>query len=268
MVLYADSVFLSELAADFLLLLATDRLCGGSAPLRRLLSAALLGAAYSLLCLLAGGFWALWPMKLLAGAGMLLLAYGPRRSLPRRAAVFLGVSAAFAGVVLALSRLLGGFGGRQQLLSFLAAYALLGLALRFGAATGERQRAVLRQAGRSVALTALLDTGNALRDPLTGAPVLVTEEAALYPLLPSELRAALRESRGRPPEERLELLWSRGLGNGFRLLPYRSVGVEGGLLLCFRPQAAELAGRPVPGLTVALSPTPIRGPFEAVVGTT
>ena len=134
-----------------------------------------------------------------------------------------------------------------------------------GAKAEEGKASDLREIDR---LTTSFASENKLMKVDVDAPVLVAEEAALYPLLSPELRAALRESRGRPPEERLELLWSRGLGSGFRLLPYRSVGVEGGLLLCFRPQAAALAGRPVPGLTIALSPTPIRGPFEAVVGTT
>jgi len=141
----------------------------------------------------------------------------------------------------------------------------LGLALRFGAAGGGRVRARLRQGERSLVLVALRDTGSALRDPLTGAPVLIAGEERLYPLLSPPLRAALRESRGRPPEERLEDLWARGLGSGFRLLPYKSVGVEKGLLLAFRPEAAELEGRPAPGLLAALAPTAPEGSFSALI---
>ena len=59
-----------------------------------------------------------------------------------------------------------------------------------------------------------------------------------------------------------------GLGAGFRLLPYRAVGVECGMLLALRARQVRLNGRPQGGLLVALSPTPVDdgGTYQALIG--
>jgi len=53
----------------------------------------------------------------------------------------------------------------------------------------------------------------------------------------------------------------------FRLLPYRSVGVDGGLLLAVRADAVEVDGRPLPNRLIALSPTPVSdtGTYQALL---
>ena len=52
-------------------------------------------------------------MKLLCGAGMVLLAFGGQGKLLRTAAVFLAVSAAFGGAIWAITMLGGGFSPSQ-----------------------------------------------------------------------------------------------------------------------------------------------------------
>ena len=54
----------------------------------------------------------------------------------------------------------------------------------------------------------------------------------------------------------------------FRLLPYRSVGVDRGLLLAVRADALELDGQGRGPALVALSPTPVSdgGGYQALIG--
>lgn len=243
-----------------MLLLSTDRFCAAGVGWKRLAAGAAVGAAYSL-------FYVLWDrlfggvlMKGLFALLMLLAAFGGRRDFGRCAAVFLLCAAAFAGIVLAVAICCGGFGAGQLAVSFAAAYALMGGILRFrGARTGGTVKVVLKNRGRSVSLTALRDTGCALRDPVTGGAVLIAEEEALLPLLDEGLRTALKECGGESAEKRLEKLWEKGLGRGFRLLPYTSLGTEKGLLLAFSPEAAAVGGREVKGISAALSPQRLSG---------
>ena len=53
-----------------------------------------------------------------------------------------------------------------------------------------------------------------------------------------------------------------------RLLPYRAVGVEHGLLLAVRLDGARVGGREWKGLLLALSPTPVTdgGGYSALIG--
>ena len=110
------------------------------------------------------------------------------------------------------------------------------------------------------ALTALVDTGLSLRDPATNRPVVVAFCGALAGVLPAWADAA------RPIEsvERCHAAGSRSA----RLLPYRAVGVECGMLLALRARQVRLNGRPQGGLLVALSPTPVDdgGTYQALIG--
>lgn len=86
-----------------------------------------------------------------------------------------------------------------------------------------------------VRLTALLDTGNTLTDPLTRHPVVVVELEQFRPWLPPELIRFSQsffdgEIRGYQdvPE---------GWEKRFRLLPFHAVGHSGGMMVGFRPDA-------------------------------
>lgn len=266
-VIYLDSLILTELAADFMLLLATDRFCAAAVNWKRLLAAAAVGALYSVLYVLQEGIFGGVLMKLIFAALMLLAAFGGRRDLARCGAVFFLCSAAFAGIVLAVSLCSGGFGAKQLVFSFAAAYALMGLILRFSAARGGAVKISVKKGGRSVSLVALRDTGSGLRDPVSGAAALVAGEDELLPLLEDEVRAVLMVSRGECAETRLERLWEQGLGMGFKLIPYSAVGVESGFLLAFRVDSVSLGGRELRGLLAAMSPTAIDsgGGFSAII---
>ncbi|MBR6522490.1 MAG: sigma-E processing peptidase SpoIIGA [Oscillospiraceae bacterium] len=253
-VIYLDSLFLRELAADFMLLLATDRFCAAAVSWKRLLAASVVGAMYSVACVLTENALAAIPIKIAFGLLTVFAAFGGRKDFLRCTAVFVLCAAAFAGIVLAVSLACGGFGTKQLIFSFAAAYALMGGILRFSAQGKECVKVTLQHRGRSVTLTALRDTGSSLRDPISGAAAIIAEEETLMPLMEEEVRAVLRQSRGEPAEKRLERLWSAGMGRGFRLLPYSAIGVENGLLLAFCADGALIGGREVKGISAAVSP--------------
>lgn len=262
MVVYLDTLVLLNLLLDYLLLLLTGRIAGAALKRWRLLLGALLGGLY------AGAiFWPGWPflahplVRLGTGVLMVLIAYGSERRLPRLIILFFALSAALAGGLYALE-LLGiriTLDIRYILLFAVGAYCLLSLAGRKLARHGPRELrpVVVTLDGRRARLTALVDSGNTLTDPMTGKGVMVAEGRRLAPLLPPEADfdrpcqcfPALREPRR------------------FRLLPYRAVGVDQGLLLAVRADSVSVAGRDLGPRLVALSPTPVSdgGGYDALV---
>ncbi|MBR6115330.1 MAG: sigma-E processing peptidase SpoIIGA, partial [Oscillospiraceae bacterium] len=112
---------------------------------------------------------------------------------------------------------------------------------------------------RRVTLRVLRDTGNGLTDPLGGERVLIADAAALAPLLgtvsapPCADAAALFRRLSEDP----------ALSGRLRLLPYAAVGTAEGLLVCFRPDRALIGGEPR-RLLAGISPTPIRGGYDAI----
>lgn len=107
-------------------------------------------------------------------------------------------------------------------------------------------------AGKVKDFTALHDTGNTLRNPVDGRPVLVMEQGAVLSLLPEKERQILEEDH--PPEETMARLYAAGSGLHFTLLPFRSVGAESGLLLAVRCEYITVHRRRIPKTLIALSP--------------
>lgn len=250
-VIYLDSLLFFELTSDLTLLWAAGKLCQARRRKLRLLAAACLGAAYALLCVLwppAGSL----PGKAVSLAAMLLAAYGGEKALWRLGLAFLAMCAVYAGAASAVVWSAGRASLRALVFALGISLGVCALPFRFSGRRGGRARLRLVCGDRSVELTALRDTGSRLREPLSGGPALIAEEAALLPLLEPEGRRLLAATAGLPAPERL-----LALGPGFRLLPYRTLQGSG-LLLAFRPERVYVDGVLQPGVWAALSPGPLR----------
>ena len=108
-----------------------------------------------------------------------------------------------------------------------------------------------------------MDTGNTLTDPANGQGVLVVEWEVMKPLLPEILYRHVEQ-----PTYGLEQLNRRVIPGRCRLIPYRAVGVECGMLLGVRVDRAVINKRQVVNPLVALSPTAVSdgGGYHALVG--
>lgn len=277
-VIYIDVLFLLNLVVDYLLLLASARITGEIISRPRLALGALLGAGYAAVLFLPGLAWLAHPLcKLCSGVLMVLVSFGRSGRLLRLTLVFFAVSAALGGVILAM-QLLGtggltlengviytGFDVRLLLVTVILSYTALCTvferAARHGGKRGDLNTARLVLEGRSVSLTVLTDTGNTLTDPVDNRPVMVAEARAFAGLLPDGIDPG-------DPVGTMERLETEKMKRRFRLIPYRAVGVENGLLLAVRTDRAVIGKQSWPGLLVALSPTPVSdgGGYQALIG--
>ena len=156
------------------------------------------------------------------------------------------------------------------LLSAAVCYGVLTLVFqrlgRHSAADRELVSVLLRIGDRSVNFTALVDTGNTLTDPVSGRPAMVAEGEAAAPLFPKDCCPGPADLRD--PAAALTRLGTGEWRARFRLLPYRSVGVDRGLLLAVRADGLELNGEGKGPVLAALSPTPVSdgGGYKALIG--
>ena len=271
MTVYLDTACAVNGSVNYLLLLSAACLAGAPLQRGRFLLAAALGGLYAAASFVpALAFLRTAGMKAVLLAVMALTAFGARRQTVKLALLFAAISAALAGAAMLAAQLLrldplllpnGVFYPlRARAILFLAALCcgLCHLILsRVTAHSGQLIPLTIRLGPHAVPLTALLDTGNTLKDPLTGEPVLVADAgvaarnaAALAD--PAGLFASLSEQY---PSDR------------FRLIPYRAVGTASGLLLAVRCNVTGKSGRSEPKL-VAFSPTPVSqtGEFDALIG--
>lgn len=230
-----------------LLLLGTARLAGRRLPPLRWLVSALLGAAHGAGCLVPGfGFLGGLHWRLVSLGLMGVLAFGPDLKLCCSYAV---LTMALGGAASAAGR-----GGLWQLPLYAAGVFLLGK-FAFGPPGKRRLPVEISGGGKHIRLTALVDTGNELRDPITGRSVLVIGAQAAR-----ELTGLTPEQLKRP----LETITASPLP-GLRLIPYRAVGAENGLLLAMRFPSVCLGGRRGPGI-VAFAPQVFEEDYQALAG--
>ena len=225
---YADVVMALNFLVDFLLLMATDRLAGFPAAPGRTALGASIGAVYSGMCLMPGfSFLAGWLWRLVFLMLMAMTVFGWNRSALRRCGIFVVLSMALGGLAL-------GFGSPDMSGLILAAAGMWCLCRFALGVVGEETYipVVLRHEGRELSLLALRDTGNNLRDPITGEQVLVAGADVAM-----ELLGWSREQILHPVET-----MARGTIPGLRLIPYRAVGQSGSLLPALRFRDARVGG--------------------------
>ena len=271
-VVYIDSLFLLNFVVNYLLLLAAAKLSGE--PLRRLRMAggAALGAAYAAAVFFPHMGFLLHPLcKLGAAVLMLAAAFGGSKRLLRVEPGLLCRGRRFRRRELFALELLGGQGLtlrngifysamdlRLILLSAAVCYVFITVVFqrtaKHTAARRELVPAVLTLEGRRVALTALVDTGNTLTDPLTGRPVMVAEGEKLTALFPPG--KAPPAAKLRNPVAAVEELSEDLFRGRCRLLPYQAVGVECGMLLALRLDDVRVGMEDYGGILVALSAHP------------
>lgn len=252
MAVYLDLVILLNFLVDFLLLLGTNRLAGFPAGPGKAAVAASLGGIYGGVCLMPGFRFlgnTIWRLVSLALMGV--IAFGLDRSTLRRCVLFILLSMALGGVAL-------GLGSGSFLTLVTAAAAVTGLCLIGFQGKAEVRRYLpveLNHGGQQVRLTALHDTGNTLRDPLTGEPVLVAGQWIAWKLA------------GLTPRDLKDPVGTMAKLPGLRLFPYRAVGVDHGLLLGMKVHNARIGNREK-SVLVAFAPEGLgqAGEFEALIG--
>lgn len=272
MVIYIDSVFLLNGLLDGLLLYFTGYLSGIERKCARILTAGGIGGAYAVAVFLPFGAPLAWPpIKLLFGLALVFLAYGTSARFWRLYAVFLALSCALAGAVIACGFFMQTdfyYSGayllpvRFKLLLAAAVLCFCALYLFSRGSLHHRVEGDLVDVkcdimGKPVSLRALRDSGNTLCDPVSGAPVLVAEGEALSGLWPETLRAYFTKEKLLQPERTLLELTALENPIPLRLMAYRSVGTASGLLLVCTAQKARIGGYEMERLAVALSPTPV-----------
>ena len=228
--------------------------------------AALLGAAYSVCVFLPGFAFLGRPVwKAVFAALIAFAAYGGERRALRCTGVFLALSAALGGALWALELNFGYIRLDLRLLTvfFLLAYAALRFIFSASAHVSGRSLRLMEihMFSRSCRLTAMVDSGNCLTDPVSGAPVAVVCPQALKELFGSA--GSLLEIN-----DPVELLSSSSafpeLKGRLRLIPFSALGGRG-LLPVFKPDSLLIDGREDRDRLVAISPKAAGAGFDGII---
>lgn len=253
-VVYLDLVILLNIVVDGLLLLAAQHLIGMPPNKGRIAAAAVFGGIYAGACFLPGlSFLSSSVSRLVSLLVIGGLAYGWNKNGARQCLLFVILAMALGGAMVCFGD--GGLLGTVT--GALMTVVVCAFGFRFAPGASKYVQVALEYKGKKANLLALCDTGNTLRDPVTGQCVLVVNAQAAYTLL------GLTKDQLLAPAE---TLLSSNI-EGLRLIPYRSVGQSNGMLLAIRLHEV-IIGKWKGSTLVAFAPSGLdaEGAYQALTG--
>ena len=267
-VIYVDILFLINFALNYLLLLVTQKVCKHPSPSWRLALGAAAGGVYAVLMFLPqlSVFYSL-VAKLIVSAALIVLSFriSKWRELARLIIMFCAVSFMFAGAAFGLFYFtdIGSYVGaavsngvfyinlplKTLIISAVVSYVLIRIGYRIFAAQMRKSGSLfdmcITQSGKSARVFALMDTGNALSDPISGEPVIVVEHGSIAHILPEQVNALFEQYADDSIGIMEHIILSDSAYDiAFRLIPFRSLGNESGMLLAFKPDRIWFADAP------------------------
>jgi len=254
MTIYLDVVLIENLCMNYIILFATGYILKIKLKHIRLIISALIGGIYSILAYtqILAAYSNIF-MKLILSVVMVYIAYNPKniKLLSKQILIFYLTSFVFGGTAFALLY----FVKPQDILMkdgvFIGTYplkiALLGGIVGF-TITVIAFKVVKKRISKNdmfceieiffgeknVKTTAMLDTGNMLKDPITRMPVIVVEKDILYKIIPYKILDNLEKIIGGDiPDDFYEQINVEYVSK-FRVIPFSSLGKQNGLLLGFK----------------------------------
>lgn len=278
MTVYVDVLFWLNTIINYLLLRGSAAIGGCPAGFWRMVAAAIMGGLYAVASVMPG--WSILQgavFQIISAVAMLLVAFGWKQSTVKQGLFFFALSFAFGGAVLLVVQLAEPdclfLGSRAYYAVTTPALLLLaGLSYGFAAVIlsgwgthtgGDIVQMELELNGKRTGLRALQDTGNTLRDPMTGQGILVADWKILQILLPD---AGLTRQHFCDPSALLQKLAGEYPKLRFRLVTYEAVGVPCGMLPAVRCRVRQ--GKRQKQVLVAFTATEVscHGQFEALTG--
>lgn len=224
MKLYLDIFFLLNAGMDFLVLLAQGMLRRQRIRFGKLITASLIGGILACVLTVSGvhKYLVLYIFfGVLSEVPIIRMAYGKTtaRIFAGNLAMFYVLSCLFNGLMKQVEQLTGvPMSGTMVLLVSLVMLIVLYFTVpmwhRYRKRTSHYYVVRLTYGDKTIRSQALLDTGNHLQDPFTGEPVIIGNR------------------------DFLKMLWQEE--PVFRVIPYRSVGTNGGTLKAFQADCLEI----------------------------
>lgn len=263
MTIYLDIVLLENLCMNYIILFATGYIMKLKRKPVLILASSLLGGIYSVLAYMQilPIYTNIW-MKITLSILMVYVAFRAKKIkiLAKQVLIFYLTSFVFGGCAFALlyfikpqevlfrnGLLIGTYPMKIALLGGILGFIVTHIAFKIVKEKIGKGNIIynvtIYMGGKKVSLHALLDTGNLLKDPITGIPVMIVEKQVLYQILPNELLDNLEKMLGGDDKNSTIQIQEKEYMSRFRLIPFSSIGKQNGLLLGFKADEVMIEGR-------------------------
>lgn len=241
MTLYVDIIFLENLIMNSIIILATGIILKNTQRIWRNLVSSGIGAIYAILIYTSNfKIYSNIILKVILSVVIVYIAFKPAniRSFLKHIIIFYLTSFTFGGVAFALlyfvrpqdilfqnGALIGTYPIKMILAGGILGFIIITFAFKNIKGKLTRKDMMCTVIIGNTRITAIVDTGNLLKDPITKMPVLIVERKMLKGIFPEIIL-----------ENATEIVNGKEIELGeysskLRVIPYKSIGKENGLLL-------------------------------------
>ncbi len=250
MTIYLDVVLLENLCMNYIILFATAYIMKLKMKQLRLIFSSLLGSIYAIVSYLEIlPVYSNFGVKILLSVLMVYIAYNPKgiKSLSKQLIIFYLTSFAFGGCAFALLYFvrpqdilmkngvyIGTYPIKIALLGGIIGFIITYIAFCIVKTKIKKKDMIynltVKLDGKEIYLKAMLDTGNLLKEPITGMPVIVIQKSELYSVITEKVLDNIEKLIGGESEDITSQIEEEYLTK-FRVIPFSSIGKQNGLML-------------------------------------
>ncbi len=259
MTIYIDVVLIENLIMNSIILLATGLILKEKIKIIRILLASLLGAIYSVISYMSIlEIYSSMILKIILSIVIIYIAFNPQtmKKMWKDVLIFYLTSFVFGGAAFALIYIVkpqdilmknGLFLGTYPLKTILLG-AIIAFIIIMAAFTVVKTKITKKDMfceveiqlnGEKIETTAMIDTGNLLKEPITNTPVIVLEHTLLYDCIPKEILNHLEELLGGEFDHIPEKIKEEYISK-LRFIPFSSLGKQNGMLLGIKAEYVKI----------------------------
>ncbi|WP_236908569.1 sigma-E processing peptidase SpoIIGA [Clostridium sp. Cult3] len=260
MYVYAEYLLLENIIINYIILYVTKKITRTRTRKIRLLIGALVGSIYTLVAFFPSlQFMGKFSIKLSISVLMVIIGFNPEKfnQFIKQISAFYMVSFAFAGAIIGIFYILNNsfhftgisFKDSDELAKFLiigivVALILIRYILKFYQIRVNKEsfitNIIIGLNDREAQLTALIDTGNSLKEPISQKPVIIAEYKALENILPDSIKDMYLSNKELDLNLMGKVMEEISDDIKLRLIPFKSLGNDNGILIGFKPDIIKI----------------------------
>ena len=263
MTIYIDIIIVENLIMNYIILYATGIISKSKISHLHVFLASLIGAIYAVAeYIIKLNIYSNFVVKIILSVIIIFVAFQPKnvKNMCRQLVLFYVTTFTFGGVATYLIYVLkpqniiikNGIYVGSYILKVIFLAAILGsviIIVSFKIIKNKINKndmfckIKLKLNGKEIVLNTMVDTGNMLKEPISGIPVIVVEHTKLYNVIPKEIlnniEAILGGDFNKIPENIKKEYMSK-----LKLIPFASLGKQNGMLLGIKAEKIEILEEP------------------------
>lgn len=259
MTIYIDIIIVENLIMNYIILYATGLISKSEISYLKIFLASLIGAVYAIMEYISKlSIYSNIFIKIILSVIIVFIAFYPRnlKKLGKQIILFYVTTFTFGGVATYLIYVLkpqniiikNGMYVGTYILKVIFIGAILGTIILITAFKFAKSKITkkdmlckvrIKLNGKEILLNTMVDTGNMLKEPLTGNPVVVVEKTSLYDLIPKEILNNTESILGGDFEKIPENIKNEYISR-LKIIPFSSLGKQNGMLMGIKPEELEV----------------------------